>query len=155
MSRSSKFKMLIFSVPLASLMAACQPEINHRGYYVQPGTLSQVTEGMPKSQVEAILGSPSTTASVNLQGDSYYYITSVTEARAFLSAKETSRQVIAIRFDKQDRVTSTAQYGLQDGRVININSEKTAIVGSDFSFIRELLRGTGVGNSENMLKRKF
>jgi outer membrane protein assembly factor BamE (lipoprotein component of BamABCDE complex) len=138
-------------LPLAGLMAACQPEINHRGYYAKPGAINQISEGMSKTEVESIMGSPSTTASVNLQGDSYYYITSITQGRAFLDPVETNRQVIAIRFDQQDRMTSMAQYGLQDGRVIDINTMKTPIVGSEFSLLKELLKATpGVTGGPDM-----
>jgi outer membrane protein assembly factor BamE (lipoprotein component of BamABCDE complex) len=56
---------------------------------------------MAKSEVEAIMGSPSTTASVNLQGDSYYYISSVTTQRSFLDPQEQTREIIAIRFRPQ------------------------------------------------------
>ncbi len=144
---------------VASLMAACTPEINHRGYYPKAGAFAQVQEGMAKTEVEGILGSPSTTASINFQGDSYYYITSTTQGRAFLSPVETSRQVIAVRFNKNDQVTSTAQYGLQDGRVININSRKTPVVGSELTLLQELLHSLssatpGVSGGD-MLKRKF
>ena len=144
---------------VASLMAACTPEINHRGYYPKAGAFAQVQEGMAKTEVDGILGSPSTTASINFQGDSYYYITSTTQGRAFLSPVETSRQVIAVRFNKNDQVTSTAQYGLQDGRVININSRKTPVVGSELTLLQELLHSLssatpGVSGGD-MLKRKF
>jgi outer membrane protein assembly factor BamE (lipoprotein component of BamABCDE complex) len=122
------------------LVAGCSPEINRRGYYPKAGALAQVSEGMAKSEVEGILGSPSTTASVNFQGDSYYYISSVTQGRSFLEPIETQREVIAVRFDKQDSVTSVAQYGLEDGRVININSRETPVPGSEFNILDELLR---------------
>lgn len=127
-------------VAVAGLVAGCTPEINHRGYYPKPGALGQVAEGMPKSEVEGILGSPSTTASVNFQGDSYYYITSVTKGRAFLDPIETNREVIAVRFDQQDQVTSVAQYGLEDGRIININDRKTPVAGADFNILKEFFR---------------
>ncbi len=145
---------------VTSLMAACTPQINHRGYYPKAGAFAQVSEGMAKSEVEGILGSPSTTASVNFQGDSYYYITSTTESRSFLTPVETSREVIAIRFNKSDQVTSTAQYGLQDGRVIDINSRKTPVTGSELTLLQELLHSLGsatpgVGGGDSMLKRKF
>lgn len=143
---TNKVWMAALALPLASLMAACQPEINHRGYYSKPGAINQVSEGMSKPEVESILGSPSTTASINFQGDSYYYITSITKGRAFLQPIETDREIIAVRFDKQDKVSGIAQYGLQDGRVININTRKTPIVGSEFSLLAELLKATpGVG----------
>jgi outer membrane protein assembly factor BamE (lipoprotein component of BamABCDE complex) len=130
----------IWAASAALLLTACSPEINHRGYYPKKGALAQVSEGMPKSEVEGILGSPSTTASVNFSGDSYYYITSITQDRSFLSPVETSREVIAVRFTQQDQVASVAQYGLEDGRVINLNTRETPSPGKEFSLLKELLR---------------
>lgn len=141
----------------ASLVAGCQPTINRRGYYAKPGTLAQIAEGMPKSEVEAILGSPSTTASINLQGDSYFYISSVTQNRAFLNPVETNREVIVIRFDQSEQVTSVAQYGLEDGRVVNIHSRETPVSGEEFSLIAELLkrRAGGATNNDINLKKRI
>ena len=132
---------LVLTFAVGALIAGCTPEINHRGYLAKPGAFSQISEGMSKPQVEDILGSPSTTASANIQGDSYYYITSVTESRAFLSPKEISREVIAVRFDKGDQVASVAQYGLEDGKIININDRTTPVPGVDASILRDLFGG--------------
>lgn len=125
----------------ATLLAACAPTIDHRGYVAKPGAFDRIGNGMAKSEVEGILGSPSTTASVNLQGDSFYYIASTTESRAFLTPRETSREVVAIRFDQNDQVVSFAQYGLEDGRIININSRQTPVAGSELSILQQLFRG--------------
>jgi outer membrane protein assembly factor BamE (lipoprotein component of BamABCDE complex) len=147
-----------FVLGFATLLAACAPTIDHRGYMAKPGAFDQIGNGMAKSEVEGILGSPSTTASVNLQGDSYYYITSVTESRAFLMPRETSREVIAIRFDQSDQVVSFAQYGLEDGRIININSRTTPVAGEDLSILQQLFRGilgSRAGPGGSMLGRKF
>jgi outer membrane protein assembly factor BamE (lipoprotein component of BamABCDE complex) len=150
-----KLSKLLVGVAIAVLMAGCSPEINRRGYIAKPGAFAQVSEGMSKSEVEGILGSPSTTASINFQGDSYYYITSITQGRAFLDPVETNREVIAVRFNKADQVVSTAQYGLADGHIININTRKTLIAGSDFSIISELFRGLGAAPGGSMLGRKM
>jgi outer membrane protein assembly factor BamE (lipoprotein component of BamABCDE complex) len=131
---------LFWAATTAVLLTACTPEINHRGYYSKKGALAQVTEGMSKSEVEGVLGSPSTTASVNFSGDSYYYITSITQDRSFLAPVETGREVIAVRFNQQDQVTSVAQYGLEDGRIINLNTRETPSAGKEFSLLKELLR---------------
>jgi outer membrane protein assembly factor BamE (lipoprotein component of BamABCDE complex) len=146
-----------FSLFSIGLLTACSPEINHRGYYAKSGALSQVTEGMAKSEVEGIMGSPSTTASVNFQGDSYYYITSITQGRAFLDPVEIKREVIAIRFDKSDQVQSLASYGLEDGRIIDINTRKTPVPGAEFNILTELFRGAGQGGapSGGNLQRKL
>lgn len=152
-SYTSRRALLVLSI--VGLVAGCSPEINHRGYYPKAGALAQVAEGMPKTEVEGILGSPSTTASVNFQGDSYYYITSITQGRSFLDPKEIKREVIAVRFDQQDQVTSVAQYGLEDGRVINLNSRKTPVAGAEFSILKELLRSGGTVVPGSNLQRKL
>ncbi len=158
--RGTSASQLMFVVLVGGLMTACTPQINHRGYYPKAGAFAQVQEGMSKTEVEGILGSPSTTASINFQGDSYYYITSTTESKSFLTPVETSREVIAVRFTKGDQVASTAQYGLQDGRVINVNSNKTPVTGSELTLLQELLHSLssatpGIGGGDSLLKRKF
>ena len=125
----------------ASLAVSCSPSTDYHGYLAKPGAFGQISDGMSKTEVEGILGSPSTTASINFQGDSNYYITSVTESRSFLKPKEVSREVIAVRFDKGDQVTSFAQYALEDGRIININSRKTPVVGSELSILQDIFKG--------------
>ncbi len=151
-----KTAIVVLALLLGGMVTACTPEINHRGYYSKAGALSQVGEGMAKTEVEGILGSPSTTASINFAGDSYYYITSVTQGRAFLDPVEVKREIIAIRFDKSDQVSSVAQYGLEDGRIININTRKTPVAGQEFSLLKELFRNqTNVGPGIGNLKRKI
>lgn len=146
---------LIAVTGLAIILAACSPTIEHRGYIAKPGAFNQISNGMSKLEVEGILGSPSTTASMKYQGDSYYYITSVTESRAFLTPNETNREVIAIRFSQQDQVTSFAQYGLEDGRIVDVNTRRTLVAGEDTSFIKKLFRGIGGTTAGPMLNRKL
>ena len=143
MTRKSPNQVLMWLVAglFATLVTACSPEIDHHGYIARPGAFGQISEGMSRTEVEGVLGSPSTTATVNFQGDSNYYITSVTEGRSFLQPKEVSREVIAVRFDKNDQVTSFAQYGLEDGRIININSRQTPVVGNDLSILQDIFKG--------------
>mgnify|MGYP002401565072 CR=1 FL=1 len=143
MTRKTPNQLLMWLVAglFATLVTACSPEIDHHGYIARPGAFGQISEGMSRTEVEGVLGSPSTTATVNFQGDSNYYITSVTEGRSFLQPKEVSREVIAVRFDKNDQVTSFAQYGLEDGRIININSRQTPVVGNDLSILQDIFKG--------------
>jgi len=134
---------LLIPAAMALAVAACSANIAHRGYLAKPGAFAQVHEGMPKSEVEGILGSPSTTASVNYQGDSYYYISSTTEQRAFLNATEVERQVIAIRFDQNDQVANLGQYGLEDGKIIDINSRTTPTRGRELTILQQLFGNIG------------
>ena len=152
---SIKLSNWLFAGVIASVLLGCSPEINHRGYIAKPGAFAEISEGMNKSQVVAILGSPSTTASINFQGDSYYYITSTTQGRAFLKPVETSREVIAVRFDRNDQVQSTAQYGLEEGRIIDINTRKTVVNGSETGILKQLFRALpGMGPSTGILQNR-
>jgi len=122
-------------------LTACTSRIDHHGYIAKPGAFGQISQGMTRAEVEGILGSPSTTASIAFEGDSNYYITSVTESRSFLRPRETNREVIAVRFDQDGRVTSFAQYGLEDGRIIDVNTRQTPVVGKQLSVLQDLFRG--------------
>ncbi len=143
----------LFAGLIASVLGACTPEIDHRGYIPKPGVFNQLHEGMAKTEVEGLLGSPTTTASINFAGDSYYYISSTTQQTAFFKPVETERLVIAVRFSKEERLQGVAQYGLKDGRIININTNKTPVVGSEFSLLKELFLGTG-GSGEQALQNR-
>jgi len=139
---------------LTLILAGCSPDVEHRGYMPKPGAFDQITTGMPKVEVEQIMGTPSTTASVKFKGDSYYYITSTTTTKAFLTS-ETDRTVIAIRFTEDDKVKSYAQYGLQDGRVVEINGQQTPVYGEDTTIISALLRSSKGTATAPMLQRKM
>ena len=145
----------LFGLVIASALTACAAQIEHRGYVAKPGVFNSLHEGMSKLEVESTLGSPTTTASINIEGDSYYYISSITSHRSVLATTEIDRQIIAVRFDRQDRVTSVAQYGLVDGHVIDLNTRKTPVVGSEFSLLAELFKGSGTGSTGSMLAHKF
>jgi outer membrane protein assembly factor BamE (lipoprotein component of BamABCDE complex) len=143
----------LFAGLIASVLAGCTPEIDHRGYIPKPGVFNQIHAGMAKTELEGLLGSPTTTASINFAGDSYYYISSTTRQTAFFKPVETDRLIIAVRFDKSDRVSGVAQYGLRDGRIFDINTNQTPVVSNEFSLLKELFSGQG-STPTSMLQRK-
>ena len=139
---------------LALVLAGCSPDVEHRGYMPKPGAFDQISNGMTKMEVEGIMGTPSTTASVQYKGDSFYYITQITTSKAFMTS-ETDRTVIAIRFNEEGKVRSYAQYGLQDGRVVDINGNVSPVYGEDTSIISALLRTSKGTRTAPMLQGKF
>ena len=129
----------------AGSLAACSPTIDHRGYLPRAGDLQRVSPGMSKTEVQALLGSPSTTATINRTGDSYYYISSKVETQGFFDPKETERSIFAIRFDQIDQVQSFAQYSLEDGRIIDVNSRETPTRGREFTILQQMFGNLGAG----------
>lgn len=126
-----------------AVLANCSPVVDHRGYLPREGDMQKLQNGMSKVEVEALLGSPSTTATINLSGDSYYYISSKVEQRAFLKPTETERQVVAIRFDADDRVESFGHYGLEDGKIVNFSDRTTPTRGREMSILQQLIFNAG------------
>ena len=124
-------------------LAACAPNIDHRGYLPRSQDIQQLRIGMSKAEVESLLGSPSTTATVNTSGDSYYYVSSVVREQPVVGTQVTDRQVIAVRFDFTDRVQNFAHYGLEDGRVVNFIDRETPTEGREASIVREFFGNLG------------
>ena len=123
--------------------AACSPVVDHRGYLPRSKDLQQLRVGMSKTEVEALLGSPSTTATINSAGDSYYYVSSVVKNQPFTGPEVTERQVVAVRFNYEDTVQNFAHYGLEDGRIIDFISRETPTEGREQSLLKEFFGNLG------------
>jgi outer membrane protein assembly factor BamE (lipoprotein component of BamABCDE complex) len=123
-------------------LSACIGETLHRGYIPPEAALQQVQVGAPREQVLLALGTPSTTA--DFGGEVFYYISQVTNRPvAFLNTRIVDQSVLAVYFDENSQVDRIANYGLEDGRVIDLVSRTTPTAGRDFSFISQILGAAG------------
>lgn len=124
-------------------VVACSPIVDYRGYLPKGEDIRKVQTGMSKTEVEAILGSPSTTATITTSGDSYYYISSTVEQTAFFKPKVVDRKILAVRFDRDDRVEKFANYGLEDGIIIDFITRETPTRGKEFGILQQLFQNLG------------
>lgn len=108
-----------------------------RGYVLSEGALEQVPVGSSQEQVLLVLGTPSTVATLN--GQVFYYISQTQKKVAFLKPEITEQKVLAIYFDKNQRVARIAQYGLKDGKVFDFVSQTTPTSGEDLSLVQQLI----------------
>lgn len=123
-------------------LSGCIGETLKRGYVPSESTLQQVTVGAPREQVLIALGTPSTTA--DFGGEVFYYISQTTNRPvAFMNASVIDQQVLAVYFDENQQVTRVANYGLQDGRIVDFVSRTTPTSGKDFSFLTQLFAAAG------------
>jgi len=125
---------LIFGAAAAAL-TACGAQIDRHGHVFIDVDLQQIQPGMTKDQVKTVLGSPDTTSTIG--GDAYYYISTTQKTVAFLKPYEIDRQVVAVYFDKE-AVRQVANYGLQDGVVVNYYKGETPARGKDLSFVEQM-----------------
>src|SRR6201747_1362554 len=113
-------------VPLAaiSLLVACAPVISQRGYLPDPGSESAIKTGADtKTSVQSRLGYAPTTATFG--NDSWYYISATEKQVAFFKPTVLKRQITAVYFDKNNKVTDVRHYGLKDGHIIAFESRET------------------------------
>jgi outer membrane protein assembly factor BamE (lipoprotein component of BamABCDE complex) len=133
----------------AAVLIACAPVISQRGYLPDPSAESSIKTGTDtKTTVQERLGYASTTATFN--NDSWYYISATEKQVAFFNPSILKRQVLAVYFDKQNKVTGVRHYGLKDGHLIAFESRTTPARGRETTFLQELLKATPGSSATNI-----
>ncbi len=140
--RARRLSALAGAALLAFSLGGClgNDGVNYRGYVVDPKTMDQVRNGASAEQVLVVMGTPSTTSTIG--GDAWYYISQKTERMmAFQQPKVTEQRIFAVYFDKNKKVQRIANYGLEDGRVIDFVTRRTPTAGPESSFLRNMFTG--------------
>jgi outer membrane protein assembly factor BamE (lipoprotein component of BamABCDE complex) len=128
-------------------LSGCIGETLNRGYVPSENALQQVQVGAPREQVLIALGTPSTTA--DFGGEVFYYISQkANRPVAFLNSRVIDQTVLAVYFDENSQVTQIANYGLEDGQIIDMVSRTTPTGGRDFSFLSQIFTATGIGGMQ-------
>jgi outer membrane protein assembly factor BamE (lipoprotein component of BamABCDE complex) len=126
----------------AATLAGCIGETLNRGYVASDTAIQQVQVGAPREQVLIALGAPSTTA--DFGGEVFYYISQKTSRPvAFLNSHVVDQKVLAVYFDENEQVRQVANYGLEEGRIVDFVSRTTPTSGRDFSFLSQLFAAAG------------
>ena len=123
----------IAALALSLMLGGCFTQNYQRGYILAEGALEQIPLGAPQEQVLITLGTPSTVATVS--GEVFYYISKRTEQTSFLPETTTDQRVVAVYFDKNRRVQRLANYGVEDGRIIDFITRTTPTSGQEMSYL--------------------
>ena len=127
---------------LALGLAACTASYRYHGYVPLPEDLARIEIGRDtRESVTEIAGPP--TAGGVLDEDGFYYVRSQFRLYAFYAPQEIDRQVLAITFTLAGTVRNIQRFGLEDGRVVVLESRVTDDNVADRTFIRQLLRNFG------------
>jgi outer membrane protein assembly factor BamE (lipoprotein component of BamABCDE complex) len=108
------------------------------GYDISDDALLQIRPGQSAQLVLTVLGTPQSQNSFG-QETAWYYVETKVAQTAFGLKNVTSRTVLAIYFDKNQKVKDKAVYGLDAGKVISIEGRKTPSYGEDKTFLESLL----------------
>ena len=135
---------LLLAAALAGGAAACAPVTSYNGFQARdekPADIKAATD--TRSTVLAKLGSPSARSAF---GDPvFYYISQTVQREAFLKPRVTTRDVVAISFDKDEHVTSVKSYKLKDGYRIAYDDRATPTRGRELNWFEQILGTIGRG----------
>ncbi len=105
------------------------------GYQLNPKSAEQVKVGASAEQILVLLGTPTTTSTVG--GDAWYYISQVTDrSLRFMAPKVTDQRVFAVYFTKDKKVERVANYGMENGKLIDFVSRTTPTAGAESTFLK-------------------
>lgn len=143
----------IASAPLAPLaaaaivavaLAACTSSTSlvtkrTQGYEISDSAMQQVRVGQSQELVRLVLGSPQST---NTFGDqsAWYYVETKVQQTSFGLTTNLERTVLAIYFDRNNKVIDKAVYTAADGKTVTIESRRTPSFGEDRTFIDQILQ---------------
>ena len=124
--------------------AACAPTTSYNGFQARDEKPMDIKAGTDtRSTVLAKLGSPSTRSAF---GDPvFYYISQTMQREAFLKPRVTTRDVVAISFDKDEKVAEVKGYKLKDGFRIAYDDRATPTRGRELNWMEQILGTIGRG----------
>src|SRR5712691_10644426 len=118
----------------ATALIACAPVENQRGYVPDQEAVASVQVGMDtKDSVTKKLGDPSTSATFG--NDVWYYVSAHVEQNAFFAPRATERNILAVEFTRDGKVSDIHRYTLADGRVVDFSSRVTPTRGREYTLL--------------------
>jgi outer membrane protein assembly factor BamE (lipoprotein component of BamABCDE complex) len=105
------------------------------GYQLDAKAAEQVKPGDSAEHILVLLGTPTTTSTVG--GDAWYYMTQVTDrSLQFMHPKVTDQHIFAVYFTNDKKVSRVANYGMEDGKVIDFVTRTTPTAGAESTFLK-------------------
>lgn len=140
--RASMSIKVIAGLALSALLVACGPVIREHGFVPFDEDLSAIVVGVDtKLTVEEVAGRPSDTGLTD--GNAWYYVATTVRNFAFFAPKVVERRVMVFDFDNNDVLQKITEFGLEDGRVINLQTRTTPTDSRRLSLLRRLLGNIG------------
>ena len=143
-----RFKTGLSIAVLGLAVTACEPIKTNQGYRMDPEQLARLEPGVTnKDGVQAIMGSPSSIATFQTEGDAWYYISSKTEHLAFFEKEVTERDIVIVKFDINDTVAEIKDLKKEDGQEIEIVDRETPTGGRKLGLLEQLFGNLGRFNT--------
>ena len=142
---------LILAAMIGGGLSGCAAEIKNHGYAPDDELLAGITAGTDtRGSVRRKIGRPSTTGVFTDTG--WYYVATTVEHHSFYEPEVTGRRIVAVRFGANDVVSGVNVYGLEDGRVIDLQTRTTPTQGRELTIMQQLLGNLGTLTGEQFFE---
>ncbi len=135
---------------LMTALGACTPLYRNHGYVPAEEDLAAILPGIDTRDTVADVVGPPTAGGVLNEGG-FYYVRSRFRTFGPFEPREIEREVVAINFDAEGIVRNIERFGLEAGRVVQLNRRVTDDNLRDTTFLRQLLGNIGNFAAEDFI----
>jgi len=133
----------------AALAAGCSPVVRNHGYAPPPEELADLRVGLDtRASVQSKIGRPAGTGVFTQDG--WYYVSSRVEHLTYHAPEVVDRRVVAVLFDENDVVAAVNEYGLEDGRIVDLETKTTPTYGRQLTILEQAFGNIGVITEETL-----
>lgn len=142
---------LAMSAVLMGAAIGCSPVMQNHGYAPDDALLADIQVGQDtKGSVRRKVGRPGTNGVFDSTG--WYYVASTVRHYTYHEPEVVDRRVVAIEFDSSEIVTSVNTYGLEDGKIIDLQTRTTPTHGRQLTIMQQILGNIGKITGEDVLQ---
>lgn len=130
------------ALALALVVAGCARIDRYHGFVPSEIEVAQLQVGATtRAEVIRLFGPPMADRAV--ETNTVYYAASQFRYFGPFAPEEVSREVLALNFDRRDRLRDISRYTLEDGRALVLNRQVTEDGINDVTFLGQLLGSLG------------
>lgn len=132
----------VSALALSGVLVACAPVMRTHGYAPVPEALAQIEVGADtRGSVQRKIGRPSNTGTFDESG--WYYVATVIEHFAYHEPEVVERRVVAVTFDERDVVSGVNSFGLDGGRIVDLETRTTPTYGRQLTVLEQIFSNLG------------
>ncbi|MGF1500663.1 MAG: outer membrane protein assembly factor BamE [Paracoccaceae bacterium] len=140
----------VLGLGCAAALAACAPTVRTHGYVPTPEALARIEVGSDtRGSVRRKIGRPTASGIFDERG--WYYVSSRVEHMTYHEPEVVERTIVAVTFDEFDVVQAVDRFGLEDGRLIDLETRTTPTYGRQLTIIEQFLGNLADVTGEDIL----
>lgn len=141
---------LVLATMISGGLSGCAATIKNHGYAPDNELLAEIAVGQDtRGSVQRKIGRPSTTGVFTETG--WYYVATTVEEFMYNAPKVVDRRVVSVQFDANDVVAGVNVYGIEDGRIIDLQTRTTPNQGRQLTIMQQLLGNLGTLTGDQLL----